>query len=843
MKTWSSATGADARSAARAAGALLALLAIAPRPALAQPPAADATADPVADDARASWQTAGLANLPLDASGVLSRAALEGAVANQVLYLQTYVNGVDSGLVSPYRLVGGSLYGDAAELRQLGFAIDEASVGSGGLLELTRIPGLAYRLDTLRQIVEITVGAEQLQAHRYDAGAPSLRASASPGVVLNYDLYAQETRATTGGAEERSDLYSGFLDLRAFAAPGTLIQTALFRNADPQPPDFEPALRLDTTLFHSDVERLSTWRFGDVISGGGLAWSRPVRLGGVQWQRNFRLQPNLVTFPLPTIAGSSAVPSTVDVLVNNVQTYSRPVEPGPFVIDNMPVVTGQGEIRVVVRDALGREQVSTLPFYASASLLRPGLLDYSVEAGYLRRNYAKESDDYADDPAALASVRTGLTDWLTLESHAEGATGLFNGGVGGVVRLGLWGVASGSLATSSADDQSGEQWSAAYQWASRRFSFAASMQRATAAYRTLADLDLATVPTREVAQVSASTSVGGGGFSVAYLAVTGGGLLAGPGAGLAGATETRLATLSYSLSLRGRWAAYASLFQELTGAEALGATVGASYFFGGRTSATAAVQFRDGQDAAASVQAAHALPAEGTGAGWRAQALSGGDTDTAALSVGYRTHSATVEVGTADTGPTASTFAGMRGAVVGMDLHRRPLFTNPVQDSFALVDTVLPGVDVLYENRPVGRTNEDGLLLIPNLTAQSRNQIAIDVRDLPLDAEVDRVKEIAVPIDRSGVFVKFPVARVDSATVTLVLPDGTPVPPGATARLNGGAEVIVGYDGQAYLRGVAFRNWLDVDWGDGRCRAQFDYAPADNGYARIGPLQCVAPGA
>ena len=817
MKTWCSAPAAETGGALRVALALLAAVTCAP----------SGGAEP------RPTEVADLGAVGLEAGGVLSRAALDAAVANQTLYLQTFLNGLDTGVVAPYRLIGGALYGDAAELRQLGFEVGEALVGAGGLVELTRIPGLVYRLDALRQIVEITVGAEQLQAHRYDATTASPRASVSPGAVLNYEAFAQRTDTELEAGEQRAELFSGLLDLRAFAPAGTLLQTGLFRSADPEPADFEPALRLDTTLFHSDVERLDTWRAGDVISGAGLSWVTPVRLGGVQWQRNFRLQPNLVTFPLPTIAGSSAVPSTVDVLVNNVQTYSRPVEPGPFVIDNMPVMTGQGEIRVVVRDALGREQVSTLPFYAASTLLRPGLVDYSIEAGYLRRNYAVLSNDYADRPAALGSVRTGLTHWLTLESHAEGTDGLFNGGIGGAARLGLAGVLAGSVASSSAGGRGGEQWSAAYQWTSRRLGFAASTQQATAAYQTLASLDSGTPPPRAVSQVSASTTLAGGGLSVAYVAVRGNTLLAtGPAA-----TETRLGTVSYSLALRGRWAAYVSLFREFSGDETAGATAGLSHFFGGRTSASAGVQYREGQDVAATVQATQALPAEGTGAGWRLQGT-GGATQSAALTAGYRYRVATVETGVADTGDASSAFAALRGAIVGMDLCRKPLLTNAVHDAFALVDTVVPDVDVLYENRPVGRSNADGLLLIPHLTAQSRNQISIDARDLPLDAEVAAVKEIAVPVDRSGVFVQFPVRQADSALVVLQTHDGQPVPAGATATLNDGASFIVGYDGQAYLRDVGPRNWLTVDWGEGACTLQFEYHASADGIATIGPLRC-----
>ena len=63
-----------------------------------------------------------------------------------------------------------------------------------------------------------------------------------------------------------------------------------------------------------------SYRAGDTISGRTLAWTRPIRLGGLQVQRNFALRPDLVTLPLPSYSGSAAVPSTVDVYVNNIKS-------------------------------------------------------------------------------------------------------------------------------------------------------------------------------------------------------------------------------------------------------------------------------------------------------------------------------------------------------------------------------------------------------------------------------------------------------------------------------------------------------------------------------------------
>jgi len=119
-----------------------------------------------------------------------------------------------------------------------------------------------------------------------------------------------------------------------------------------------------------------TYRAGDTITRG-LAWTRPIRMGGVQVQRSFGLRPDLVTLPLPPLSGSAAVPSTVEVYVNNLKTFSQEVGTGPYRLSNIPAVTGSGMARVVVRDSAGREIESTLPFYASASLLAPGLTNFS----------------------------------------------------------------------------------------------------------------------------------------------------------------------------------------------------------------------------------------------------------------------------------------------------------------------------------------------------------------------------------------------------------------------------------------------------------------------------------
>ena len=187
---------------------------------------------------------------------------------------------------------------------------------------------------------------------------------------------------------------------------------------------------------------------GDIINGG-LAWSRPIRMGGLQSQSNFSLRPDLITTPLPTLGGSAAVPSTVDVYVNNIKTFSQDVGTGPFSVSNVPLISGAGNAELVIRDSAGHETRSSSPFYASASLLAPGLSSWSVEAGLPRLSYGSTSDAYIESPLGSATLRRGICDGLTMEAHAEGGAGVANGGVGAVIKTGTIGVAAAAISGSS----------------------------------------------------------------------------------------------------------------------------------------------------------------------------------------------------------------------------------------------------------------------------------------------------------------------------------------------------------------------------------------------------------
>src|SRR5436305_422318 len=94
---------------------------------------------------------------------------------------------------------------------------------------------------------------------------------------------------------------SATFDARFFSPYGTLSQSAILQSSLNER---FAALRLNTTYTYSDYETMRTYRAGDTINGG-MAWTRPIRIGGLQVQRSFGLRPDLVTLPLPAARGTA----------------------------------------------------------------------------------------------------------------------------------------------------------------------------------------------------------------------------------------------------------------------------------------------------------------------------------------------------------------------------------------------------------------------------------------------------------------------------------------------------------------------------------------------------------
>ena len=294
------------------------------------------------------------------------------------------------------------------------------------------------------------------------------------------------------------------------------------------------------------------------------------------------MRPDLVTFPLPSVSGSAAVPSTVNVLADGNLVVSNQISAGPFEIPQFPVVTGAGTISLTVTNALGQQVTLSQPFYASSALLAPRLQTFAVQAGLVRRNWGSASYDYGKI-AGTAIYRRGLTPKLTVEGSVEGTPGAFMAGAGGVVQVGNLGVVNFAAAASDGSRNIGAQLSLGGQRIGRKFSLGASAIIANRDYRDVAAMNGAGVPRKQLSGFTSLSLRRLGSAGVAYAGID---QDADPSLVQQGGVSTEhshVISANYSIQFH-HMSMYASEFKDFASSGSSGFQVGLTIPFGRRSS-------------------------------------------------------------------------------------------------------------------------------------------------------------------------------------------------------------------------------------------------------------------
>lgn len=748
----------------------------------------------------------------------------------ETLYLQVTLNQADTGRLARFEQVHGRLHASVDTLRGIGFAMPGRDADE--LVELATLPGVRVRYDAALQRISLdaplSLLALEVRRLNRPAGAASGPATASPGVLLNYDLYASH-------ASDSSNLSAG-AELRVFGIGNGVLSTSAITRAFRQQDGGSSArwrgetVRLDSHWQLSFPDAAVTLTVGDGYSGF-LDWTRTVRMGGVQVGRNFALQPYRVTTPLPAFLGEAAVPSALDLYVNGIRQYSGEVPPGPFQVATVPGISGAGDAQIVVTDAFGRTRTIDFPFYATQRLLARGLSDWSLGVGVVRQDYGLRSFSYASDPVASGNLRYGASDHFTLEAHAEGGAGLANAGVGGLWLPGRGGVFSASYARSSIDGASGAQHSFGYSWNDRRFNLSVEDRRTRDRYRDIASL-YGSPPPELSQRALAGVNLGGwGNLSASYLRLR-----------YPGQEDDRYAGAFWSQTFARAWAVNLSYNQNLDRGDDRTLYLGISLALDQDRQASLSMQ-RAGRRDNAVLDLSTPLPGDGdvpTGHGWRLQARGGDDGGGGLAEAGWITPAGRYGAGIASVGGQTHGYASAIGSIVRMGGHA--FAARSIPDAFAVVSTDgLAGVPVQLENRLVGTTDADGMLLVAPLRAWQDNRLSIDPLGLPANLRIDRVETLATPRDRSGVHVRFGMATVRAAVLVLRDASGTPLPLGSLVQAPGLAgPAVVGYDGETYLDALQAHNRLQVELPEGgTCQVAFDFPAGGQAIPRIGPLACT----
>lgn len=742
---------------------------------------------------------------------------------DEELFLEVEVNQVDSGQLVRFLRRDGRFYAAPADLAALGLKVGTAA--DDGLVALDSLPGLVSDYHVYTQRLSLQVPVELLARPVSQVGYrpppppqldPETRAG---GLLLNYELYALGNRDYRSG--------SGWGELRLFGVtPGIWRSSGVVHATSGGYDNVQRSVRLDSSWQLDFPDSMTTVVVGDDITGS-LGWTRNSRMGGLHVSRNFSLQPYRVTVPLASYVGETALPSTVDLYINGVREAQQQVAPGRFQVDSAPILIGRGQAQVVITDITGQQRVVDFSIYNDRQMLQDGLSDWSLRAGYMRRDYGIASFSYSHDPALSGSFRHGISNALTAEAHIEHMGALDMAGAGALLRLGrAGGVFSTSYASSRYHAESGHQYTLGYEYQGRRLSLSALSQRRNAGFRDLASVDGSPLPLR-TEQLFVGLSIGSGQLGASYVRQD-----------PVDTARTRYASITAAKGLGRYGNLHLSVSRDLEGDTGTSAYLYWSISLANQHHAWGGIQRRP-EGNVTTLGAMRALPDDEDGWGWRAQ-LSRGAASSSQGEVSYLSR-----YGLWQTGVLRQRYASesnnthyLSGSG-GLLLMKGRLFPmRHTYDAFALVSTDgIAGVPVLLENRHIGDTDDNGYLLLTRLNAWEDNSVSIDPLVLPEDVSVERIRTEAVPSTGAGMFVRFPMRATVMVQLAVRGPGGQWVPAGTRASL-GSETTTVGYDGVLYLENPPAAAQLELMLEQGRCVLPLPPTLPGRGWINLGEQTC-----
>jgi outer membrane usher protein len=743
----------------------------------------------------------------------------DGATASPLepTLLEVTVNGqaMDEPLLFQRDSAGG-LYASEAQLRQWRISLPTAApvtVEGEAWYRIDNQPAIAAAFSAAEQTLAIDARPELFDRQSASLAGEEAYEMTRPGNggFLNYDLFAEHSAGSSS--------MSGVIEAGAFTrfGVGTSAFTVRAGNGGMR------LRRLDTSWTIDRPGSLSSIRLGDAVTAGGSGVA-PYRFGGIQYARNFATRPGFLTMPLPVLEGTAAVPSVVDVYVNNALQGSREVTPGPFELTNVPVQSGRGTVQLVMRDLLGRQIVAEHSYYASSALLRPGLHDFSYEIGFARSGYGSSSGGYGPLTAST-SHRYGLTDNMTVEAHAQASAAVQAAGAGLTVSLFDLAMVGGSATFSRSERGSGALVAGSLERRGSGLSIGLRAEYASAGFAFIG-MGEENRPARLSAQAFADMTLLGGSIGLNLIHRDRRG----------GEEDESLAGLFANVPLIDGLTAQIFARRAVSGKAR--SVLGANFAFalGGRRTASASVEHRNG-GFAHNVSFQEDAPA-GVGSGYRASAsVSGGRRTIESVyswNAAPASFSAHLSRAGSSTGVRLST-RGSFGLVGGQAFAARTLGT-----SFAQVQVGNhEGVRVYADNQLIGTTGANGSVVIPSLRAFDRNVIRIEEADLPLDVRIGETEVAVRPFARAGAVVRFAVSLERGALLQVALDDGSALPAGALIRVAGSPELYVAASGgEVYIPSLAGTATLEARWGDRRCTFEVTVPEGDDPQPRIDGLLC-----
>ncbi len=684
-------------------------------------------------------------------------------------------------------------------------------VGGNEYCRIDNLPDTHVAFDDATQTLRIVASGSAFNGTTASIGGQPRRNVQAPAVggYLNYDL-----------TYSRSAVYRNFgalLDANVFGVAGGEFQ---YREIYRQTAAINSLYRLDTRYVKDFPDSIATLTLGDSTTVSSN-WSNQVYFGGIQYNTNFSIRPDVIPTPLPTLSGVAQAPSTVNIYVDSVLRASTNVNSGPFALSNVPVFTGQGNVQMVVEDALGRQQVISQPFINSPLMLREGTHAGSFEAGLQRENYGLAGSRYADGFVS-GTYRYGFR-YMTAETHAEATARNQDVGVGSTIPLFNFVVLSASVAGSTSQYGPGALVQVQLSHQSPGFGISVSDTITTRNYWQLG-YGSNNRPASHEFLAQGSISLGPRiSFSLSYLNDANRDL-----------PNIEAVATGLTFDMRRYGSLSLSVSKALSSIRTL--TAGALWVipYGHQSVATSQINF-GAHDTTANLEVFRAPDLEG-GWGYRARTTFIND-DSQDVGVTYLSKLGQIELGANHMAGQFNEQAEATGGIAMLGGIVRP--TRWIDGSFAMAEVPLrQTVDVYSNNRVIGHTDSSGIAMLPNLVAYEENRIRLDDAAIPLDVALDLSERIVTPPQKGGYLIRFDAKKVTGATIILVDEHNQPIPAGAVVGAEGQASQQVARNGEVFMPDIVLPASVTATWGARRCTAKALAPASPIVLPTVGPFVC-----
>jgi len=600
---------------------------------------------------------------------------------------------------------------------------------------------------------------------------------------------------------------------------------------------------------HGKVVRYQTYALRESLDTGlflrlGDAVSKPTPQGeslqfaGLSWGTDRNLRPGDFSPVLPTLRNGNVLPGPLEVFINDTLQFQQTLQSGVYDLRNIPAQQGFNSYTVRTLDAQGNPVTVQREIYLPSSLLPPDIASWRIDAGFQREDFFIANAHYGA-PFVAGSYARGLSNDVTVGGQALYSRAASTLSADYDQRLSdLW---TGHLGLQTAQNaqRHGQALQARIDGGSRQWRLLAEgthafnplpglgsraalvSQRLVRAQwsgipgwnlgLTLVRSQRERVAREEIASLVASTRVMDTAANLT-LGLTQTQSAAGKQNAL---TASLFLPLAPSDDHRNR-----SLFASQSSIDGTQLSR-AQYSSNGQTLEDANWTMGATRD---SRQTLSSVDAMWTGNTDKLELMASGRAS-------QREHSGLLLLRSGLLWTSGSMFS-----------------TRPITGAFAMVSAGEKDVDIYLENRPVGQTNEQGMLLVPGLRAFDNNRLTVNPATWPIHWLASQLERNVIPPRGGGVLVSFKInARVwpTQTLLTPLAPDGKSYPAGTVVHAvvdDEPRETVIDRRGQLWIAELLPAATFSITQAGQRCAFKLPMPDSQADAVTAATLMTVTPG-